>query len=208
MEALNNFDIRHKRIFNLIAPVYGLLNGYVKNHFRDAIHTVQSVVDIEGKNILDIGTGTGAWAALFKEKGASGVHGLDFAEKMVQIANSKYGNDIKFSIANAQNLKEYSDGSYDIVTASFVLHGVNKKKREKILLEMKRISNDQVIIHDYYGRTGPLIHFLEQLEKSDYINFKSNFYSELSNYFPHVLRKKVSNGRAIYFASKSRELEN
>lgn len=208
MSDLNNSDIRHKRIFNLIAPVYGFLNTYVKNHFRDAIHTVQSVVDIEGKSILDIGSGTGAWAALFKEKGASGVQGLDFAEKMVRIANSKYGKDIQFSIADAQNLKEFRDGSYDIVTASFVLHGVNKERREKILLEMKRISNDMVIIHDYYGHSGPVIRFVERLEKSDYINFKNHFYSELSNYFPYVKRKKVTNGRAIYFASKSHEIKN
>ncbi|MDX2442461.1 MAG: class I SAM-dependent methyltransferase [Bacteroidales bacterium] len=196
-------DVRHKRIFNLIAPIYGWLNGYVRSHFRDAIKTVNSIAKVEGKNVLDIGTGTGAWASLFVEKGANYVHGLDFAEKMIDVANNRYGSSVEFSLADAQNLPDFKDNSFDIVTASFVLHGVKKDKREKILNEMKRITRDLVVIHDYYGHSGPVVQFLERLEKSDYIYFKGNFYKELSEFFPHVQKEVVTNGRAIYFGSQS-----
>lgn len=196
-------DVRHKRIFNLIAPIYGWLNGYVRNNFREAIKTVNSVAKVEGKNVLDIGTGTGAWASLFVEKGAKYVHGLDFAEKMIDVANNRYGSSVRFSLADAQNLPEFKDNSFDIVTSSFVLHGVKNEKREKILSEMKRISKEMVVVHDYCCHSGPIVRFLERLEKSDYINFKRHFYEELSDFFPYVHKEPVSNGNAIYFGSQS-----
>jgi ubiquinone/menaquinone biosynthesis C-methylase UbiE len=196
-------DLRHQRIFNLIAPIYSQLNGFVKRHFREAIETVNSIVELEGKSVLDVGTGTGAWASLFVEKGASQVQGLDFAEKMIDVASKRYSSSIMFSLADAQNLPEYEDNSFDIVTASFVLHGVKKDKRGKILTEMKRITKDMVVIHDYCCHSGPVVRFLERLEKSDYINFKRNFYKELSDFFPYVHKELVSSGRAIYFGSRS-----
>ncbi len=202
MLLIKNPDQRHKRIFNLIAPVYSLLDAYVKKNLNKAIHRVKSIAELKDKSILDIGTGTGAWASLFLENGAGNVHALDFAENMVRVANKRYGDVINFSLADAENLNEFKNESFDIVTASFVLHGVNEDKRARILSEMKRISKDLVIIHDYYGYTAPFARFLEHLEKSDYIHFKNNFCNELSDVFPHIGKEILSNGSAIYLGAK------
>ena len=197
-----NPDHRHRRIFNMIAPVYSLLDAYVKKNFKKAIHSVKSITELKDKSILDIGTGTGAWASLFLENGAKNVHALDFAENMIRVANKRYGDVINFSLADAENLNEFKNESFDIVTASFVLHGVNEEKRARILSEMKRLSKELVIIHDYYGYTAPFARFLERLEKSDYIHFNNNFCNELSNVFPYVGKEVLSNGSAIYFGAK------
>lgn len=206
MAPIINTDVRHRRIFNLIAPVYSLLDGFVKKNFKKAIHAVKRSVELKDKSILDIGTGTGAWASLFLENGAKNVHGLDFAENMIRVANKRYSDFIRFSLADAENLNEFENESFDIVTASFVLHGVNEKKRIRILSEMKRLSKDLVIVHDYYGHTARFTRFLERLEKSDYIHFKNNFCNELSDVFPYVGREILSNGAAIYFGSKYKEI--
>ncbi|MEN8122369.1 MAG: class I SAM-dependent methyltransferase [Bacteroidota bacterium] len=193
---------RAKSIFNIIAPIYSALDSYVKKGFRKAISNVHNEINIEGKSVLDIGTGPGAWAALFKEHGASKVHGVDFARKMVKKANTRYAPGITFSTGDAENLSEFEDGSFDIVTASFLLHGVTEDKRKIILHEMKRISKQHVIINDYFGKTPAVARFLEYLEKSDYHHFKANFCNELNANFPKVKKEKASYGTSVYFASK------
>ena len=200
----------HKRarsIFNLIAPVYSALDSYVKKGFRRAMHNVKNELDLTGKSVLDIGTGSGAWAALFKEHGASKVHGVDFAQKMINRANERYAPAISFSLGDAENLSDFEDESFDIVTASFVLHGVKEDKRKIILAEMKRISKHYLVVNDYYGPTPAFAQFLEYLEKSDYHHFKANFTNELKSHFPHVKREEASFGASIYFASKNLALK-
>ncbi len=198
MNLKDSPDNRHKRIFNLIAPVYGLLDRYVRRNFEAANRIACRMVDVKGKRVLDIGTGTGAWAALFLENGAGEVHGIDFAEKMIRVAKKHHGEFIRFNTGDAMNIENFEDQSFDIVTASFVLHGVKEEKRRMILSEMKRLSKDAVIIHDYHGPTAAFTRFLEYMEKSDYIHFKSNFYNELTEMFPNVKRKNLRNGAAVY----------
>ena len=192
----------HKWLFNLIAPFYGALDSYVKKGYRRAISNITEEINLEGKSVLDIGSGPGAWAALFKEKGAEKVQGVDFAKKMVKNANKKYLPNMTFSVGDAQNLIEFKDNSFDIVTSSFVLHGVKKDIRQNILNEMKRISKRHIIINDYYGKTHFIAKFLEWVEQSDYKNFKKNICNELNENFGKVNKKTASLGTAVYFAEK------
>lgn len=198
---------RAKSIFNLIAPIYSTLDRHVKKGFKRAIHNVSTEINLEGKNVLDIGTGPGAWAALFKEHGAAHVHGVDFAQKMIHKANVRYKSTMTFSVGDAENLSEFEDDSFDIVTASFVLHGVKEDRRRIILNEMKRVSKEYVVINDYYGHTPAFARFLEYLEKSDYHHFKANFLNELDGQFSHVKRIDASLGTSVYFASKNAQFD-
>ena len=192
----------HKFIFNLIAPVYGALDKYVKKGYKRAINNITEEVDLEEKTILDIGSGPGAWAALFKENGAKKVHGVDFAKKMVNNASKRYSPNITFTVGDAENLIDFDDNSFDIVTASFLLHGVTENIRNNILNEMKRISKKYIIINDYYGKTHLIAKILEFLEKSDYKYFKKNICNELNKNFYKVSKIKASLGTAVYFAEK------
>lgn len=193
---------RHQQIFNLIAPIYSALDLQVKKGFKKAIQQVNTEIDLKGKSILDLGTGPGAWAALFKENGAGKVHGIDFAKYMIKQAQKKYAPSIEFSVADATNLNKFENNSFDIVTASFMLHGFGSDYRKKILQEMKRIAREIIIINDYYGKTPLIAQILEYFEKSDYKNFKKNFCEELKEHFPKVKRKKASWGSSVYFAYK------
>jgi len=192
---------RHKSIFNLIAPVYGALDSVVKSGFKKPMEKVLSVVDIKGKRVLDIGTGAAAWGSLFMENGAE-VHGVDFAPYMIARARKRYGDKMEFSVGNAMNLENFNDNSFDIVTASFVLHGFAYEKRNLILKEMHRITKNVVIVNDYYGKTPFIGRFLEFLEGSDYINFKKHFPDELKALFPDTMVCTAGEGQAVYFGAK------
>ncbi len=203
MKILTDSVERHRFIFHVISPVYASLDKLVKKGHKNAIKNVVNVVDLKGKTVLDVGTGAAAWGSLFMENGAE-VHGVDFAKGMVKKASDLYGDKMKFTHANAMDMHQFEDSSFDIVTASFVLHGFVYDKRYKILQEMHRITKDVVIINDYYGKTHPIGKFLEFLEGSDYKNFKKNFINELKSLFPEVMVCDADNGQAVYFASKTK----
>jgi ubiquinone/menaquinone biosynthesis C-methylase UbiE len=160
---------------------------------------LEEKIGIKGKTVLDIGSGSGAWSANFLRMGAKEVKGVDFSEKMVKQAQNKHPN-IQFQHGNAEDLHQFSDDSFDIVTASFVLHGVKKDKRAKMLKEMKRISKGHVIIHDFIGSTPLFVRFLEFMEQSDYKYFKINFCNELKEYFTETSKTETRFGSGLYIA--------
>ena len=192
---------RAKFIFNLIAPIYSKVDKHLADNFDKSIEILNSEIEIKNISVLDIGSGTGAWAAAFFRNGANPVSGIDFAEKMVLRSSEKHP-EIKFFTGDAENLKEIPDNSYDIVTASYVLHGVKSDRRAKILSEMKRVSKKHVVIHDFMGKTPIFIRFLEFMERSDYKNFKKNFYSELDKFFTKKKNIYSNSGIGLYIGEK------
>ena len=101
---------------------------------------------------------------------------------------------VKFSTGNAESLTNFTDNSFDITTASFVIHGVTKDRRAKMLSEMCRISKSYVILHDFMGKTPLFIKTLEFLEQSDYKNFKKNILNELNKYFSEITTCQIKTG--------------
>ena len=195
-------DQRARFIFDFIAPIYRRVDAGLIKNYSHSINILDTEVGIRGKHVLDIGTGTGAWAEMFRMEGAEKVQGIDFSAKMLEVGRRKHP-ELFFARGNAENLSEIDDNSYDIVTASYVLHGVKQGKRRKMLEEMKRVSKKHVIIHDFSGRTGLFLRFLEFMERSDYKNFKTGFCDELKNMFIETKRLESINGSGLYFAKKS-----
>jgi ubiquinone/menaquinone biosynthesis C-methylase UbiE len=192
-------DKRALFIFNFISGIYGKADTNLSKGFWESTKVLEEKIGIKGKTVLDIGSGSGAWSANFLRMGAKEVKGVDFSEKMVKQAQNKHPN-IQFQHGNAEDLHQFSDDSFDIVTASFVLHGVKKDKRAKMLKEMKRISKGHVIIHDFIGSTPLFVRFLEFMEQSDYKYFKINFCNELKEYFTETSKTETRFGSGLYIA--------
>ncbi len=194
-------DKRTKFMFSTIAPIYARVDHSLIKGYQKSIDVVQNEIDIKDKSVLDIGTGTGAWAMKFIQKGASKVCGIDLSEKILKSGREKHP-EITFKIGNAEDLKDFSDNSYDIVTASFVIHGVKADRRAKILSEMKRISKKYVILHDFVGKTHFFVRFLEFIERSDYKNFKKHFCKEFMKKFSKTKKIASDYGSGIYIGEK------
>ena len=194
-----NPDTRAKFIFNLIAPLYYKMDFVLDGRFDISLKKITEDIKLNDKTVLDIGTGTGDWAAMFLKYGAKKVHGIDFAEKMIKKAKQKHNN-ITFSISNGDNIKEFDENSFDIITASYVMHGMKKEAREEIFTEVKRISKRYFIINDFSGRTPIFLRILETLERSDYKLFKKNIVAELSENFSNVKKYDLGKGHGIYIA--------
>jgi ubiquinone/menaquinone biosynthesis C-methylase UbiE len=192
---------RAKFIFNFIAPIYAKADKLLENNFKNSMSILIKNIDITNKTILDIGTGTGVWGATFLKNGAKKVVGIDFSEKMIKQAKEKFP-EIEFFLENGENLKKFENKSFDIVTASFVLHGMDSSDRKELLKEMKRISKTYVLIHDFQGKQDLFTRFLEFMERSYYKDFKKNFPKELTEYFYETKIIKLEGGNAIYIGKK------
>ena len=151
----------------------------------------------EEQTVLDIGTGTGAWISLFSSYQAKNLTGIDFSKKMITEARKKHSQ-ITFLQLNANKLKSIEDNTFDIVTSSYVLHGMSKQERKELLQEMNRVSKEYIVIHDFTSKTTAFIAFLEFLERSDYPYFKDNFAEEMENLFSDVKKIEVENGAGLY----------
>ena len=196
-----NAERRGRFIFNLIAPVYSCVDFWLIKKYVQVIELLNKDIPLEGRTVLDIGCGTGAWTSLFQKFNCPNLVGVDFSRAMIKKAEKKYPQ-LSFFEMTAEDLSDFKDNQFDIVTASYVLHGIKEDERKKILLEMKRIAKNAVVIHDFYGRTELFICFLEILERSDYKYFKKNFCKEMDNLFTETEVIDTNLGTALYIGMK------
>ena len=106
----------------------------------------------QGANVLEVGCGTGANLELYLKSDCN-IHGIDLSPSMLKIANSKFNGKAKFLNADASNMKEYNNNSFDLVIAMLTLHEMPQSIRLKVLQEMKRVlKNDgQIMLIDYHS---------------------------------------------------------
>jgi ubiquinone/menaquinone biosynthesis C-methylase UbiE len=176
---VNNNNIR---LFNLIAPAYGLYYKSQKKRYLKVLDDIKDELDITRyQKIIDIGCGTGALCSVLNQKGLS-VTGVDTAQKMLKIArNNSKNTNINFIEANVLNRLPFEDKYFDISIASYVAHGLQEHERILMYSEMNRITKHRVIICDYNRNRSILTTIAEWMEKGDYFHFIKNAELEMKN---------------------------
>jgi trans-aconitate methyltransferase len=72
-----------RKLFDCIAPIYSRYFDFQKRMYQDALQTVASGISLDAyETILDVGCGTGAFAAVMLARGFT-VTGIDTSEKML-----------------------------------------------------------------------------------------------------------------------------
>jgi len=97
-----------------------------------------------GETVLDVGCGTGSFAIVAARRvGALGrVHAIDASSEMIDRAEAKArraGQQIGFARGLAEALP-YPDGSFDVVTATFLLRHLPPQARRAPIAEMSRVT--------------------------------------------------------------------
>ncbi|PLS14749.1 SAM-dependent methyltransferase [Bacillus sp. M6-12] len=89
------------------------------------INMLNSICDITGKKVLDIGCGGGIYSRALAEMGASFVTGLDFSEQLLSSAkeNSRQYSNIHFQLGNALDTGLESE-KFDVVLERAVVHHI------------------------------------------------------------------------------------
>jgi demethylmenaquinone methyltransferase/2-methoxy-6-polyprenyl-1,4-benzoquinol methylase len=121
-------------MFDRIASVYDLMNSVMTAGMHQRWR--ERAVDLANApaKALDVATGTGDLAIALRDRGAE-VVGVDFAEKMLEIARKK-APDIEFRAGNALAL-DFQDNAFDAATVGFGARNFDDLDRG--LSEMARV---------------------------------------------------------------------
>lgn len=125
-----------RRRYNRIAAVYDLMESVVENsrynRWRQALWS-----KVEGKDILEVGVGTGKNFPYYPEN--ADITAIDFSGKMLSRAREKAPKqEVKVHLfqMDVQNL-EFKDNTFDTVVSSFVFCSVPDPARG--LMEVERV---------------------------------------------------------------------
>ena len=114
------------------AAAYDSYFALVTNQAIDTI--LDSFGTLHGKRLLDVGCGTGHFAATAAKRGAE-TEGLDFASAMVATAAANYPK-VRFTKGDAEDLP-YEGGCFDYVACSFGL--LHMQHPDEVMKEAYRV---------------------------------------------------------------------
>ncbi len=194
-------DQRARFIFDLIAPLYGWIDRGLTDHYRSTVALLNDRFPLAGRRILDVGTGTGGWIAALSRYPLLQAAGIDLSPKMIRQARKKHP-EIQFLEGDGKDLDDLPENSFDMVTCSFVMHGMKASARRKMLTTMFRLASRIVVVHDFHDPLPFLTRLLETLERSDYRNFIRDFTSEMKDHTSHLEVVPAGRGNALYLGWK------
>ena len=143
-----------KNLFNNLAKRYDFFNRVISLGMQTRVKKKSlKLLNIEdGSNVLDICTGTGDLAFFINKINPNlNITGIDFSEKMLEIARNKqkdYQNNMKFFLADGRELP-FEDDTFDIVTIGFGLRNI--ENYERVISEIHRVlkNKGQVLNLDF-----------------------------------------------------------
>jgi len=136
--------------------------------------TIKSILpDLNDKNIIDLGCGTGRFSFLFEGMNPKSILGIDLSEKMIEIGLNNVKNKksmVKLIHGNIENLLEIKSESIDFVFSSTTLHYI--KDLDNIMKQINRILvSDGIcilsVIHPVYSACYPILHENKDLPNED-----------------------------------------
>jgi SAM-dependent methyltransferase len=146
--------------------------------------------------ILDVGVGGGRTTPYLSQV-ASHYVGLDYSEEMVKICRKKFPQ-LKFSVADASNLAEFQDASFDVVVMSFntIDYLLPDEKRQQCLEECRRVlRNGGVLIFSSHNPRSILVR--PAWDRARLRAFAGKLVSSHSSFFP-LLVLQLSIAKAVH----------
>lgn len=152
-------------MFDRIAGLYDRMNSVMTAglHHQWRRRAADLAALAPGGRALDVATGTGDLALELADRVAPGgeVVGVDFSERMLELARAKGGTRVRFESGNALAL-DYPDGSFDAATVGFGARNFSDLSRG--LSEMARVvrpGGRVVVLEITTPRRPPLSTFFE-----------------------------------------------
>ena len=125
--------------------------GYPFEGYYDVLSFVNRSVDSsQGKNILDIGVGTGLLTKELYHKGAE-IYGIDFSTKMLEIAKRVMPKGRFFCHDFQKGLPaELKTVKFDYIISSYAIHHLNDDQKVDFISELKGhlIEGGKIIVAD------------------------------------------------------------
>jgi len=150
----------------------GLLTLGHERPFREKLVRLARIKP--GESVLDVGCGTGSLAiAAWRAVGPGGViHGVDASPEMIARAEKKAnraGAEVHFRTGAAQSLP-HSDGTFDAVLMTVMLHHLPRKVRLDAVIEARRVlkPGGRLFVVEF-GAAGPRKGIIAHLHRHRHI---------------------------------------
>ena len=156
--------------------------------------------DLDGKNILDIGTGSGCIAiSLAKNLPNAKVTAIDISKDALEVAkeNAKLNN-VEVNFINADIFKYKSDKKYDVIVSNppYVLES------EKIIMKQNVLGFEPDLAL-FVDDNEPLKYYLEIINFSKYgLKSKGMIYFEINKRFSSELKTELLNSKLNFSVKK------
>lgn len=186
-KALNKSPETIHTMFNMLAQNYDKINDIMSFGTQKFVkEQALSKLNINPHDsIIDLCCGTGDLARIIKKfQPAANVIGIDFSERMLEIAKNK-SNNIRFFQGDVTNLP-YEDNSFDIAVMGFGL---------------RNIQNAEKAVEEVYRILKPNGYFL-------HLDFgKKNLVSKIfDKIFPILIRNFTDNHSAYRYLFESKKI--
>src|SRR3989344_2585771 len=131
--------------------------------------------NLNGKNILDLGSGPGNDAKYFKDKGFN-VHCVDISEQMIRLCKEK---GLKAEVMDIENLKLNQE--YDGIWANASLLHLKKRSMPKVIEKLKSLLKPEGIL------------FIAVKEGNKEIFEKREKYPNTKRFFSYFTKEEIKN---------------
>ena len=112
---------------------------------------------VEGKRVLDVGSGAGYGTGLLGRAGASSVVGVEIDHETAAHARYDYLRDGTAFVTADATFLPFPDASFDVVTCFEVIEHVNEEQQRTILREVRRVLAPEGIAH-YFDAEPRTLH--------------------------------------------------
>ena len=102
-------------------------------------------------SILDVGCGTGIHLEMYRKFDCS-LYGIDMSSSMLEIAQTRLGEDADLRQGDATNMP-YENDFFDLVLCMLVLHEMDDEMRSSVLGEIKRVvkPDGRILLIDFHA---------------------------------------------------------
>lgn len=164
-----------------------------------------NVLSHSGKDVLDIGFGTGTLTSKLYENGCN-IYGQDFSNRMIELAQKKMPNAKLYQGDFSEGLAdELTQNKYDSIIATYSLHHLTDMEKVDFINKLITLLNDEGCI--YIGDVAFLTRKNMELCKmqmgdewdDDEIYF---IIDEMKEYFPQMEFEQISYCAGILYLKK------
>lgn len=174
--------------------------------YKDVLNAIYSrVLSFPGKDVLDIGFGTGTLTAKLYEQGCR-IFGQDFSTEMIRLAQEKmpeaklYQGD--FSLGLTEELK---GRRYDAVIATYSLHHLTDSQKVSFLQELLMLLNKGgcIYIGDVAFKTRAELEQCRASAGDDWDSDEIYFvFDEIRQAFPQMEFQQISHCAGLLYLQK------
>ena len=154
LEPING--VRHVDTFSAWADVYDAQKNPLL--MLEERYLLRLLPEIQDRDVLDVGCGTGRWLAHLSRSTPRSLHGVDLSPQMLSKADMKRIPNAQLSIASCTDLP-VPDASIDVLLASFVLSYVDDLSC--VAREFARIARPgcDFFLSDMHPKTAANLHW-------------------------------------------------